>query len=224
LEFPGLNQLLKKIKSQPSFVRLDTSGGNSWFDIIGTKDFVDHYRITHHAWQNESVLNFIIDFCHENNKTLTVIVPLNPGSIHQDRDKINRLIEQGIDAKEKILLNDNQPGQYWSGYSTIDINRINYRPDDWVYEEPVNQEPVYVDLSQPPVDDSPSYTGLGCYAGVDYLYISGRGFASGSECGGRDIGNVFQGDWQAPDAAFPCCVNYCRSSNDRKRLRVGIKP
>lgn len=222
LQFPSLNQLLKKIKSQPSYVRLDTSGGSTWFDLIETKQYVDQYRLTHHHWQNESVLNFIIDFCGEHQKKLDVIVPLYPGRILEDREKIKKLEAAGVIVYESILRNEH--GGDYSGYSKVDINRIHGRPDDWVQpiEEP--KEPVYVDMAKAPEDDTPSYTGLGCYAGVDYIYISHKGYAAGSDCGGRDMGNVFLGDWTAPDAAFSCCVNYCRSDNDRKKLRVGIKP
>lgn len=223
LQFPGLSQLLKKIKSQPSYVRLDTSGGSTWFDLIETKEYVDHYKLTHHHWQNESVLNFIIDFCIENNKKLNVVIPLYPGKIFEDREKIQKLNLSGIDTQELILRDETNPGNYWAGYSKVDINRIFGRPDNWVPEdEPIKKEPVYVDLSKPPADDSPSYTGQGCFAGVDYLYISHKGYTAGSECGGRDIGNVFDAYWVAPDAMFNCCVNYCRFQSDRKKIRVGV--
>lgn len=219
IQFPGLTSLLKKIKSKPSYIRLDTSGGNSWFDLIETKDYVDHYQLTHHFWQNESVLNFIIDFCQTDNKKLSVIIPLTPGRIFEDRDKIEQLKSQGINASEQILYNEG--GSYWDGYSKVDINRILGRPDDYVtVQQPV--ESTYVDLSKAPMDDSPSYTGMGCYAGVDYIYISHKGFASGSECGGRDMGNVFHTDWVAPYGPFTCPINYCRSSNDRNKIRNGI--
>ncbi len=224
LNFSGLNLVLRKIKEKPSMLRLDTSGMNSWFNFIETAEYVDHYRLTHHKWQNESVLNFIIDFCQENQKSFTVIVPLNPGQIFEDREKVESLCQQGIDAREKILYDDGKGGPFWAGYSSVDINRILGRPDDYVEPPaPPPPPPVYIDFSKPPLDDSPSYTGLGCYAGVDDIYISHKGFASGSDCGGRDMGNVFNENWQAPDSAFACPMNFCRSSNDRKKLRMGIK-
>jgi organic radical activating enzyme len=223
LNFPGLNLILRKIKEKPSYLRLDTSGLNSWFNLIETKEYVDHYKLTHHKWQNESVLNFIIDFCQESQKKLTVVVPLNPGQIFEDREKIKSLVDQGLDAREKILYTDPKGGAFWSGYSYVDINRILGRPDDYVEPPPPPPKQIYVDLSKDPEDDSPSYTGLGCYAGVDNIYISHKGYASGSDCGGRDLGNVFNADWAAPDSAFACPINFCRSSNDQKRLRVGVK-
>lgn len=223
LHFTNLNILLRKIKSMPSFVRLDTSGGETWFDLIETKEYVDEYRLTHHDWQNISVVNFIDDFCKETNKKLKVLVPLAPGKIFEKRDLIKEFNSNGISAKEQILYNDAQIGNIWSGYSVIDVNRILGRPDDWVPPPPVPPPPpVYLDPRIPPVDNTPSYTGLGCYAGIDHIYISHKGYASGSECGGRDIGNVFDANWIAPGEIFTCNMNYCRSYNDKNRLRVGV--
>lgn len=222
IQFPGLSILLKKIKSQPSYVRLDTSGGESWFDLIETKQYVDQYKLTHHPWQNISVLNFIVDFCEQNQKSLGIVVPLYPGRIFEDRAKIEELKARNLNVRELVLTNDVTGGE-WVGYSKVDINRIHHRPDDWEPPPPTEPpQPVYVDLSKPPVDDTPSYTGQGCYAGIDYIYISHKGYAAGSQCGGRDMGNVFDGDWTAPDAAFSCPVNYCRHEIDRQRLRVGV--
>jgi hypothetical protein len=165
----------------------------------------------------------MIDFCKENNKQLQVIVPLASGKIFEKRELINALKADGVSAKEQILYNDAQPGNIWSGYSAVDINRILGRPDDWVPPPPEpEREPVYMDPRVPPVDDTPSYTGLGCYTGIDYLYISHKGYTSGSDCGGRDIGNVFDENWTAPNKVFTCNMNYCRSGNDRRRLRVGV--
>jgi len=222
LHFTNLNILLRKIKSMPSFVRLDSNGGETWFNLIETKDYVDQYRITHHDWQNISVLNFIIDFCKENNKQLQVIVPLIPGKIFEKRELIETLRADGVSAKEQILYNDAKIGDYWVGYSRIDINRINNLPDNWEPPPEVAYEPTYEDPRVPPIDDTPSYTGLGCYAGIDYLYISHKGYTSGSDCGGRDIGNVFAENWTAPAEVFTCNMNYCRSDSDRRRLRVGV--
>lgn len=222
LHFTNLNILLRKIKSMPSFVRLDTSGGETWFDLLETKEYVDQYKLTHHDWQNISVVYFIADFCKENEKDLQVLVPLIPGKIFEKRELIEELKSKGISAYEQMLFNDAKNGDPWNGYSTIDLNRIRGLPDDWEPEPIVHTEPVYVNPLIPPVDNTPSYTGLGCYSGIDYLYISHKGYASGSECGGRDIGNVFGDNWKAPGDIFTCNMNYCRSSKDRKLLRVGV--
>lgn len=225
LQFPGLGIMLTEIKKFPSYVRIDTSGGESWFDLLAIQDRVDHIRFTHHAWQNVSVLNFAIDFCKDYDKRLSVIVPLQPGKIKECREHIEELKSQGVETAEKILTNDARGGNdLWFGYSDKDKNIINGLPEDYVAPPPKPVDPNAVDPNwkDTSIVATPQfvYTGKKCYAGVDYIFIGQRGFASASDCGGRDLGNVFAADWQAPDAAFNCNMNWCWSGADRKRLRI----
>lgn len=216
LNFPNLNQLLQKIKEKNSYIRLDTSGGDSWFGIMEIVNYIDYFKITHHSWQNISVLDFIIDHCQENNKKIMVTVPLHPGKILESRAKINELKERGINAEEQVLFNSE--GDSWQGYSKKDKNLIRGLPED--YEDPPFVPLPYVPLNEPPKDDSPSYTGKLCYAGVDILAIDHKGFTRGSDCGGRPTGNVFEEGWTAPNGPFPCSMLWCRSNNDRNTIRV----
>jgi organic radical activating enzyme len=216
LNFPNLNQLLQKIKEKNSYIRLDTSGGDSWFGIMEIINYVDYFKITHHSWQNVSVLDFIIDNCKEYNKKLRIVVPLLPGKIKEGREHLADLFARGIDVEEQILKNSD--GGDWSAYSKKDKNQINFLPDD--YEEPPRVEAPYVPLNEPPKDNSPSYTGKLCYAGIDLIRIDHRGFANGSDCGGRPIGNVFESVWEAPNGPFACPMLWCRSHSDRNEIRV----
>jgi len=216
LNFPNLNQLLQKIKEKNSYIRLDTSGGDSWFNIMEIINYVDAFKITHHSWQNVSVLDFIIDHCQENNKKLKVIIPLLPGKILETRVTIDDLISRGVDAEEQQLRTEN--GFFWPQYSKKDINLIRGLPED--YEDPPYVPPVYIPLNEPPKDDSPSYTGKLCYAGIDILSIDHKGFVTSSECGGRPSGNIFEQGWAAPDGPFACTMLWCRSQNDRNNIRV----
>lgn len=216
LNFPNLNLLLQKIKSKPSQVRLDTSGGDSWFGVMEIINYVDNFRVTHHYWQNVSVLDYIIDTCKENEKKLKVIVPLLPGKILEGKDKVADLIGQGVDAETQSLKTSN--GSWWPEYTRKDINLIRGLPED--YEDPPYVPPPYVPLNEPPKDNSPSYTGKLCYAGIDILQIDHKGFVVSSDCGGRPSGNVFDEGWTAPTDPFACPMLWCRSSNDRERIRV----
>lgn len=235
LEFSGLNLILREIKNQPSWIRLDTSGGDSWFNLMEVGQYLDKIRLTHHEWQNASVLDFIIDYCQENKKELDIFIPLLPGKIREGKAKVEELKSQGIAAYEQVLNHNGYKGQTYPGYSWQDKNLIAGRPEDWVpppiittaAPEPVvttapipTVDPAYVDLTKKPEDSSPKLTGLPCYAGVDYIYIDQRGFAKGSECGGRDIGNVFDDNWQAPADSFGCPMFWCRSENDRRLIRT----
>lgn len=216
LNFPNLNLLLQKIKSKPSQVRLDTSGGDSWFGVMEIINYVDIFRVTHHYWQNVSVLDYIIDTCKENEKKLKIIIPLLPGKILEGKEKVAELINQGIDAETQSLKTSK--GDWWPEYTRKDINLIRGLPED--YEDPPYVPPPYVPLNEPPKDNSPSYTGKLCYAGIDVLLIDHKGFVVSSDCGGRPSGNIFEEGWKAPDAPFACPMLWCRSSNDRERIRI----
>lgn len=224
LQFPGLNILLNAIRSKPNIVRLDTSGGETWFEIMAIKDLFDHMKFTHHEWQNPSVLNFAIDFCKDEGKRLSVVIPLLPGKILECREHYQQLLADGVDAYEQVLYNDNRHGDWWSGYSLKDINLIRGRPEDYVDPPPPPVDPNAPDPNwvDPSIIRDPEWVYLGkqCFAGVDYIYISARGFASASDCGGRDLGNVFKNDWEAPGDSFSCPMFQCMHESDRKKIRV----
>jgi len=225
LQFPGLDIILADIKKKPSHVRLDTNGGETWFDLMPIINMVDHIKFTQHSWQNPSVLDFVVDLCKDNNVKLDIVIPLMPGKILEDRARIEELTSQGFAVHEQILTREAVGGHdYWSGYSNKDINLINGRPEDWTPPEPVLSEfdqpqPVWID---PRIIQNPEfvYTGRQCFAGVDYIFISGRGWASASACGGRDLGNVFVADWAVPASSFPCSMFQCSHESDRTRIRV----
>lgn len=230
LVFPNINQLLKQIKTRNSFIELNTSGGDNWFDIMGIADYIDYLKLTTHYWQNPSVFNFILDYFQEKQKKLTVTVPLFPGKILESKEAVRELLSKGVDAKQQILR-DNNLNNYWQGYAQSDINLIEGRRAD---EDPVKYEvkhevkqtaaiipdSTYVDLSKAPTDQSPSYTGKLCYAGIDYLEINSKGFVSGSKCRGRTMGNIFEEAWRLADSPFACPMLFCRESDDRTNIRM----
>jgi organic radical activating enzyme len=215
LQFPNFNILLKEIKNKNSHLSVETSGGESWFNVMEISELVDELIITHHYWQNETVLNFIIDTMKEQQKKIKVIIPMLPDKINECRNIAHRLKDLGVDAIEQLLLNEQ--GGTIEQYSPRDLNIFYGRPEDWV-PPPPPEVPVWID---PRIDDgAPVYTGLPCWAGVDYLYIDSKGFAKGSECGGRELFNVFDLGWVPPDTSFACPMMFCRSDKDKKNIRI----
>lgn len=215
LQFPHLGTLLKKMKEKPCVIRLDTSGDDNWFSFFGVSGLIDSVKLTYHAWQNDDVFGFILEQCQEKNVKVSIEIPLLPGRILESRQKVKLYIDQGYDCNEQVLRD--LSGNLHHEYSTVDANRINGRPDDWV-PEPVIFDPRDLSVTN---NSDPIYTGLPCYAGVDWLYINPKGFASYSQCGGRNEHyNVFDPNWQPPSDPFPCTVNQCRSEQDRKKIRI----
>lgn len=217
LQFPNFNILLKQIKSKDSFITVETSGGTSWFDFMEISNNIDALILTYHYWQNESVLDYIVDTMQEQEKKLRVVIPMLPGKMKECKNHAKSLRDKGINVKEQLLLTET--GMHIGNYSLADLNIFYERDENWVPPEAsAPTAPVWVD---PRIDDgAPVYTGKPCWAGVDYLYISSKGFTSGSECGGRDIGNVFEPGWVPPDTAFSCPMLFCRSNFDKQNIRI----
>ena len=215
LQFSNLNIVLAKVKEKTSYVTVETSGGNSWFDFLAVSDYIDNVILTHHYWQNVSVLNYILDLCQEKSKKIHIKIPALPGQVREAKAAVKDFIDRGISA-EAQLLNESSGGPL-ENYSMADINIFYDRPEDWV-PPPTPPEPVWIDPRI--ANGDPSYTGKPCWAGVDWLYIDSKGFAKGSECGGRDIGNVFDSNWTPPDSAFSCPMMFCHHQHDRDNIKI----
>ena len=215
LHFPHLSTLLKKMKEQDSIIRLDTSGDDTWFSYYAVANLIDQVKLTYHSWQNDDVFGFILEQCEEKNTAVNIVIPLEPGGIFEAREKVKYYRDRGYNCNEKLL--HDRGGNLYRGYNQIDLNRINGLPDDHEFKI---VPPVYHDLTI--VNDiNPVYTGAPCYAGVDWLHINPKGFASYSQCGGRNEHyNVFDSQWAPPAQHFLCTVNQCRSEQDRKKIRI----
>lgn len=217
LHFPNLSVLLKAMRGRTSIIRLETSGDDTYFSFHRVAHYVDQLKLTYHSWQNDEVIDFILEQCQEKNISVSMVVPLAPGLIFESRAKVDYFKNLGYPCTEQILYDND--GVFHPSYSRVDCNRIQGKPDDWEPEF-VEPDPNYVDLSS--INDvDPVYTGLPCYAGVDWLHINPRGFASYSRCGGRsEHYNVFDPNWQPPNDFFNCTMNQCRSEKDRSKIRI----
>ena len=52
------------------------------------------------------------------------------------------------------------------------------------------------------------------------MHIDVKGWARGSDCNGRNLGNVFEPEWLPPDSSFACPMMFCRSNNDKRNIRI----
>jgi organic radical activating enzyme len=215
LSIGGTVTLANAIKSKPSRLEIETSGGDSWFEFMPVLELVDRVRLTVHDWQNQSVTDYIIDMCQTNNIDLVVSVPLPPGKIKETRERIEYIKNQGVAVKEQLLYNFGRHDQgLWTGYAKSDIIEIlGYEP-----EEQLQEPPPWVNPSSD--DGSPSFTGKSCSAGIDYLRIDHAGFSTGSFCGDRPSGNVFDLEWEPPSSLHTCGMIWCKNQQDRSKLRI----
>lgn len=227
LSIPSITSMLQKIKEKPSFVKIETAGGNSWFDYMSIQEYIDQITFTYHHWQNPSVAEYIIDFCKTNNKVIRVKVPFVPGKVKEQLLLIQDLNSRGVPSRGLPLYKDARSGNgFIDGYTEGEINLMFGRPEDWVQPPPPPVDPNAPDPNwkDPNIDDgSAKHLGYTCHAGMDYLYISHKGWVNGSDCGARTGGNVYEPDWMPFDEPFTCPMFFCRSEKDKKRIRI-IRP
>jgi hypothetical protein len=222
LHYPHLSTLLKKIKSRPASICLETSGDDTWFGIYPILGLIDRLELTYHPWQNNEVFDFIFEESQGRDIQIAITVPLAPGAITESREHVQRFRSLGYQCQEQMLRGvDGEPHRE---YDLVDVNRIYGRPDIWQDNteplQPGQADPNYVSLAKVNSTD-PIYTGKPCYAGVDWMQINARGFVSYSQCGGRsEPRNVFDPDWQPPTSHFACVMNQCRSQQDRNKIRI----
>ena len=100
--------------------------------LFGVSGLIDSVKLTYHAWQNDDIFGFILEQCQEKNIKVSIEIPLLPGRILESRQKVKLYIDQGYDCNEQVLRD--LSGGLHHEYSTVDANRINGRPDDWVPE------------------------------------------------------------------------------------------
>jgi len=229
ITLPNITSILKQIKTRPSFVKIETSGGTSWFDYMSIQDYIDQITLTYHHWQNPSIAEYIIDFCQTNNKIIRVKVPYFPGKVKEQMALIADLNSRKIPTRGMPLYVDARSSNpYIDGYSANEINLMNGREENWVPpppapvppRDPSLPDPNWIDPTKPSEEGQKQSVGTGCYAGVDYIYISHKGFATGSDCGGRTLGNVFESDWLPPRESFNCPMFLCHSHSDKKKIRM----
>lgn len=225
LALNDIHVILKTMKSKESFVKIETAGGSSWFDYMAIQDYIDQITLTYHHWQNPSVANYIIDFCQSNDKIIKVKVPYYPGKVKEQMILIDELNSRGIYAKGFPLHVDARSGnELIDGYSAGEINLVNDLPEDYVKPpkkiDPNAPDPNWIDPNIPPKPTEKQSLGHECYAGVDYMYISHKGYANGSNCGARTLGNVFDPEWEPVSNSFACPMFWCRSKNDKMKIRI----
>lgn len=229
LALDNIHRILRTMKEKESFVRIETSGGSSWFDYMAIQDYIDQITLTYHHWQNPSVVNYIIDFCQSNDKIIKIKVPYYPSKVKEQMAIIDELNDRGIYTRGLALHVDARHGnKLIDGYSPGELNLMNGLPEDYIPPPPPPPPPIdpnapdpnWKDPNIPPSPTEQQSLGRECYAGADYMYISHKGYATGSDCGGRSLGNVFDADWEPVSTSFTCPMFWCHSQNDKKKIRI----
>ena len=211
-DFP---MLLKLCKVNNGTIDLTTNGGKLWLDWWAIEPHVDTLHLTYHYWQNPKLINFIIDTFQKANKSIDVMVPIRPDFFESD---IARAIE--IESKynfvvsKTVLYNEADPVAGMFPYTSDQLRII--RGEVLVKEQQHYVETTFQERYEERIIQNPVYTGMMCNAGIESLNISHQGWASGSNCNDRPLGNIWIGGFSLPTSPHKCGMRACISESDQR--------
>lgn len=209
LDMENIVTLLKLCRENGKSMTLNTNGGKLWVDWWAIEPYVDNLILTYHYWQNPALIDFIISIWKKQNKNLSVGVPIRPQFFDYD---INRALE--IEIKHKLIVGKNilykfareDAGMY--DYNDQQLRIIS--GDEYLVEQKIEYDTItWQEKHEELYSTNPVFTGKKCNAGIEYLYISHEGWASGSKCRNHPLGNIWADGWLPPKTSQTCTMQAC---------------
>jgi MoaA/NifB/PqqE/SkfB family radical SAM enzyme len=215
IDFP---MMLKLCHEKGGDITVNSNGGKLWLDWWAIEPRITTLNLTYHYWQNPHLIKFILDTFHKNNKNVKVTVPVRPDHFEEDMQRIadtesmhNIIVNIGILYNEA----DDMIGMFPYTDQQLTI----------MYGEDVNTEHAYYKSStfkerfEKKLASNPSFTGMQCNAGIDALRISYDGWATGSACNNRPLGNIWNPSFQLPSDPHKCGMMACMTASDQQIIK-----
>ena len=214
-DFP---MVLKLCKENGGNIKLMSNGGKLWLDWWAIEPRVDALTLTYHYWQHPPLIKFILDTFQKKGKPVTVIVPIRPDFFEED---IQRALSIESDyntiVEKSVLYNEADSNGGMFVYTDQQLRIM--RGEELVQEKQHFKETTFTERFEEKIAITPSYAGMHCNAGIDVLNISYDGWATGSDCNNRPLGNIWLDDFQLPNDPHTCAMMACISANDQKIIK-----
>ncbi len=211
-DFP---MILKLCKDNNGKITLKTNGGRLWLDWWAIAPNVDHLILTYHYWQNKNLINYIIDTFIKAEKSFEIIVPFRPGHVNEDMQRLLELEARYTFKTTPTLLhrqNNNLLG--YLDYTEEEI--INVMGKDFLFQLLKDKMTTFENKNEIRMSISPSYSGKLCNVGIEQIYISADGWATGSSCNNTPLGNIWNKTFSLPNAPSVCKMISCVNNEDQK--------
>jgi organic radical activating enzyme len=210
LDLYNLTRILKIAKSANNSVALNTNGGNLWLDWFAIEPNVDKLILTYHDWQQYPLIKYILDIFQKNTKDIVVKIPIRPSHFDEDMDRA-KMIEQnfGIIVSKMILYKNADPIGGMFDYKINQLLQLGYKEEDF-------KPKTYHQKLEENINQSPSYLGKLCNAGIEKLMISHNGYVNGSNCRNQLIGNIWLEGWIPPSHPQICNMMACMDWADQQ--------
>jgi hypothetical protein len=210
-DFP---MILKLCKENNGSIQLNTNGGKLWLDWWAIEPHVDVLNLTYHYWQQPTLIKFIIDTFRKKNKHVNILVPIRPDFFDEDIQRaLDIETQHNIVVGKAILYNEADPVGGMFAYTENQLRIM--RGEELVQEQQHYEETTFAERSEERVIQNPSFTGMPCNTGIETLRISPDGWATGSDCNNRPLGNIWTGV-NLPSDPHVCCMMACISGSDQQ--------
>jgi organic radical activating enzyme len=227
LDMDGIVTILKLCKTNGNFVELNTNGGRLWMDWWAIEPYVDSIRLTFHYWQNPALIKYIIDTFASKGKRMWVASPIRPSHFDEDLERVFQLeksLGTSFTTEKTILYKDANMSAGMFPYTAeqlATIDKLNAPPAPIVVPTLVEKQEYFKnttwdDRYRDTYNSNTSYTGQLCNAGVEQLYISHTGWATGSHCGNQSLGNIWDDGWHPNTLPQKCTMISCIHTTDQK--------
>jgi hypothetical protein len=233
-DFP---MLLKLCKEQDCNIILNSNGGKIWLDWWAIEPHVDVLNLTYHYWQKSTLIKFILDIFKSKNKIINVKVPIRPDFFEEDMQRALSLEhEYEITVGKIVLYNhaDQAAGMFpytnnqlaiISGIKFVDTPVEIEKTEDTidivetlplVIEKKHFEKTTFKERFEEKMAANLGYTGMLCNSGIEFLSISHEGWATGSACNNRPLGNIWDPNFVLPNDPHTCSMMHCISPRDQK--------
>lgn len=214
LHFHDFPEVLKMCKEAGGNIHLTTNGGKIWLDWWAVEPYIDHLNLSYHYWQNPHLIKFIIDIFKTKNKSYQIQIPIRPSHFEEDIARVNDVENTfNITVNKQILYNNAAYNFGMFDYSDEQLRIL--RGEEAVVERKYYENTSHHQKNEDMKLKDPSYSGMWCNAGIEVLYITQEGWAKGSECNDRPLGNIWFDDFKFPMTGHKCGLVVCHYHNDR---------
>lgn len=214
LEFFDFAEVLKLCKDNDGHISLRSNGGKLWMDWWAIEPNIDRLFLTYHYWQNESLINYIVQTFQKNNKFIEIRVPIRPEFFDDDFSRAENTAQRlGIKVHKDILYVNNHQYLGTHNYTKDQLSLL--FGNKWT-DDNFGVKKEFKDRITDAINSSPVYTGAYCNTGIDYLYITGDGWVRGSNCDNSPYGNIFNGNIELPTSPSVCKMLACTFTEDHK--------
>jgi len=214
LEFFDFPMILKICKENKGTIELNSNGGKLWLDWWAIAPNIDKLNLTFHYWQNPKLIDFIIQSFQKSKKIVDVIVPFRPGYVEQDLKRTED-IESKFGLKVNRILLHPQGNNLLGYLDYTDEEIIQIKGLEFLNNYKLEQTKTNAEKNTEKINLSPSFSGKPCNVGIERIFISNQGWATGSSCNNTPLGNIWKDDFNLPTGPSICKKIACVHHDDQ---------